>query len=201
MLIKKFTCGPAATNSYLIWDDDERKALIIDAPKGCYGQVLDELGKNKLKLLLIANTHGHWDHIADNKALKEKTKAMIAVHKNDEKMLWEPGNAPFDIPASRADTHLDEGDVIKLGSISLEVMETPGHSPGSVCLYEAKSNILFSGDTLFAGSCGRTDFPGGDHGKMIASLKRLLKLPPNTKVYSGHGEETTVGSEKWIEEL
>lgn len=203
MEMRRFTLGPFKTNCYLLWDED--KAILIDAPKGCSEQVLDVLEKNKLRLMVIANTHGHWDHITENKIIKEKTGAKIAVHKGDEKMLWSPKNSliklPFDVPPSKADAYLDEGDVIKIGSINLEVVETPGHSPGSVCLYEAKHKMLFSGDTLFARSYGRTDFPGGDHKKILASLKKLLKLPGDVKIYPGHGEETVLGSEKWIEDI
>ncbi|MBI4018321.1 MAG: MBL fold metallo-hydrolase [Candidatus Aenigmarchaeota archaeon] len=191
MHVKKFVCGPLKTNCYLVWD--EGKAVLIDAPQRCSQPVLDELAKRNLELVLVVNTHGHWDHIADNAELKEKTGAKIAVHKGDEKMLWSP---PDGVASSRADTHLDESDLIRIGSAALEVIETPGHSPGSVCLYGA--GMLFSGDTLFAGSHGRTDFPGGDHSKMLASLKKLLKLPPETKVHPGHGPETALGKERWI---
>lgn len=208
MQIRKFVCGPVETNCYLVWD--EGKALLIDAPQDSMNNVLEMLDKNKLKLILIANTHGHWDHVVENALLKEKTSAVIAVHKSDEKMLWNPKGTMFKpedinkisgMPPSRADTHLDEGDVIKIGGIALEVIETPGHSPGSVCLFESRQKILFSGDTLFAGSYGRTDFPGGDHKKMVASLKKLFKLPQDTKVYPGHGSETLLSREKWIEEM
>lgn len=148
------------------------------------------------------STHGHWDHIGDNAALAEHTGAQIAVHAMDRHRLErpEPLFAPFDIPPSVPAVELAEGGVVAFGSIRLEVLHTPGHTEGSVCLLSRDEGILLSGDTLFAGGWGRVDLPGGSAEQMVDSIGRLAGLEDGLQVLPGHGQSTTIRSERpWME--
>jgi glyoxylase-like metal-dependent hydrolase (beta-lactamase superfamily II) len=209
MNVLMLTLGPLATNCYLVWQEGAMPALLVD----CAGDPLDlvnALDDRELELRLIVNTHGHADHIEALMGLHEATGAEIAIHEVDAPMLADPylsGAAMLGFPQPEVapgrllyeedEIHLDGTDV------SLTVMHTPGHSPGSICLLG--EGVLFSGDTLFAGGIGRTDLPGGDPRVMIASLARLVELNPGTVVYPGHGPATTIGEEResnpWLEEL
>lgn len=202
MLILKFCFGPARTNSYLLACDQTKKAAVIDPSMGSTPSILakaEELGLTIEKILL---THSHWDHIADVFPLKDQTGAPVYVHQADAGNLEDPGSdcLPFPIPikAVKPDHFVNEGDHLEVGSLRLEVIHTPGHSPGCVCFYLPKEHLLIAGDTLFKGSIGNCSFPTSDEEKMWESLKKLSKLPPNTKVVSGHGQETTIGDEGWL---
>lgn len=202
MILEPFNAGPLDTVCYLVGDESAGEAMVVDAPKDVSIEVLQAAGNANLKIILIVNTHGHWDHIADNAPLQEATKAPIAIHPLDEERIRSPGSAmmqiPFEIKPTKAGRHLKEGDVIKIGKLTFKVLHTPGHSPGGICLYEPKQGVLLSGDTLFAGSYGRTDLPGADPRMMESSLKRLSRLPPHTSVFPGHGPSTSIGQEPWI---
>ena len=153
-----------------------------------------------MKLRYIVNTHGHMDHIEGNKDLQAATGAPILIHREDAGMLTSPAQnlslfVGSDFVSPPPGRLLDEGDVIAWGRESLQVLHTPGHTPGSISL--AGGGVVFSGDTLFARSVGRTDFPGGSMTKLLLSLReKLLDLPPETRVLPGHGPETTIGVEK-----
>jgi len=193
--------GPIATNSYLVTDEGTGESILIDAPQDVTGRLGPLLGKEG-KLVLLVDTHGHWDHVGDNAAVAALTGAPLAIHASDAGMLENGGadgfNLPFKLLPSRADRLLDEGEKIVFGSSSLLVMHTPGHTAGGICLYDEKEGNLFSGDTLFNGSYGRTDLPNSSVKDMQASLARLSGLPPQTRVYPGHGETTTIGEQEWL---
>jgi glyoxylase-like metal-dependent hydrolase (beta-lactamase superfamily II) len=147
-------------------------------------------------------THGHWDHTGDNARVAEHTGAQIAVHPLDAYRLTDPDPlwAPFEIPPSVPAVELAEGGEIRFGSVRLEVLHTPGHTEGSVCLLDRDGGRLYSGDTLFAGSFGRVDLPGGSPEQMVASLDRLRGLDDMLGVYPGHGPTTSIGRERgWLE--
>ena len=199
------TIGPLATNVHLLGDPATREAIAIDTAIPCLDYVRGELDERGWTLKLIVSTHGHWDHIGDNAALAAHTGAEIAVHPLDRERLLHPsrGMAPFEIPPSVAAVDLAEGGVIRFGDLRLDVLHTPGHTEGSVCLYEPAHRLLLAGDVLFAGSFGRTDLPGGDDAAMVESLARLARdLQDDVRVLPGHGPETTIGRERpWMERI
>lgn len=201
MKFETFKTGPIETNTYLIYS--ERKAIVIDPGLNSAALLVKRAEQLNVEIKLIVNTHGHWDHITDNYTLRKLTKAKIACGKGDEEMLSNPSdlgfNLPFQVHASVANDLLNEGDEIKIAAESLRVIASPGHTPGSVCLYSKEDKWLFTGDTLFAGSRGRTDFPGGDEFLILESLKKLAELPGDTRVFPGHGDFTIIKNErKWI---
>ena len=186
MNIKTLILGPLQVNCYILWKTE--KCLVIDPgfePERVM-KTCDELG---LKIQAILLTHGHFDHVGGVKKIAEKTGCQVFLHP-DELSL-----PPF-ITSGKlyyTDTYA-EGDEITLAGMTFTVLHTPGHTPGAVCLHFG--DHLFTGDTLFAGSCGRTDLPGGSFATIKASLKRLASLPGNASIYPGHGEETTLETER-----
>lgn len=199
MIIQKLAVGPIQANCFILGCDASKEAAVID-PGDDADRILMALAKAELKVKYLINTHGHFDHVGANKRMKEATGAQIACHPDDEPMLVELSRsaAMFGLSAENsppADILLKDGDEIAFGQIALKVIHTPGHSPGGICLYT--QGHLFAGDTLFMGSIGRTDLPGGDYDTLISSIKtRLLDLPEDTIVYTGHGPETSIGNEK-----
>jgi hydroxyacylglutathione hydrolase len=194
--------GPIATNVHILADPRSREAIAIDTAIPSLAWISDELDARGWTLKLIVSTHGHWDHIGDNAALAEHTGAPIAVHPLDRERLVNPSPifAPFEIPPSVPAVELAEGGTIRFGSLRLDVLHTPGHTEGSVCLYAADDGVLFSGDTLFAGGWGRVDLAGGSAEQMASSIARLGRLEPGTRVQPGHGPATTIQQEAaWIE--
>ncbi|HYL41329.1 MAG TPA: MBL fold metallo-hydrolase [Candidatus Binatus sp.] len=194
--------GPLATNVHVLADDRSREAIAIDTAIPSLEWIAAELAERDWTLRLIVSTHGHWDHIGDNARLAARTGAKIAVHPLDAARLADPHPlwAPFDIPPSVAAVDLAEGGVIAFGAIRLRVLHTPGHTEGSVCLEAADEGLVFSGDTLFAGSFGRVDLPGGDAAAMVESLARLRAFADDVGVLPGHGPTTTIGRERpWLD--
>jgi hydroxyacylglutathione hydrolase len=194
--------GPVATNVYVLADDKSREAIAIDTATPCLAWIADELAEREWTLRLIVSTHGHWDHIGDNAAVAEHTGAPIAVHPLDRDRLVDPQPlwAPFPIPPSVPAVELAEGGEIRFGELRLRVLHTPGHTEGSVCLYNADEGRLFSGDTLFAGAWGRVDLPGGSAEQMAESIARLATLDDPLRVLPGHGPATTIGRERaWMD--
>ncbi len=194
--------GPIATNVHVLADPSSREAIAIDTATPCLAWIADELATRDWTLKFIVSTHGHWDHIGDNAAVAEHTGADVAVHPLDRERLIAPSPlwSPFDIVPSIPAVDLAEGGEIRFGAIRLRVLHTPGHTEGSVCLFEPDEGLLFSGDTLFAGGWGRVDLPGGDADQMVASLTRLLEFADAVGVFPGHGNETTIGRERaWLE--
>lgn len=197
MRIISFTSGPVDTNSYIVVDEQTRKALVID-PSFAGRQILNRIIEEKLTVEFIINTHGHFDHTWSNEFLKKELSAKILIHKLDKDKLKHPDVGFFQLPfhSSKADGFLKNSGEIKLGSIIFNVIHTPGHSKGGICIYCKKEKVLFSGDTLFKGAHGRTDLHDSDEKEMFNNLKRLSKLPQDTEVYAGHGESTTIRDER-----
>lgn len=204
MKFEVFVTGPIETNTYLVYSGKE--AVVIDPGFSCANAITTRAKELKVEIKLILNTHGHWDHITDNFELQKLTNAKVACGAGDEDRLSKPSDLgwhlPFTLKASKPNLLLKDGDEITISREALRVINTPGHTPGSVCFYSEEDKLLFTGDTLFAGAMGRTDFPGGDELLINESLKRLTQLPQDTKVFPGHGEFTTIKNEKkWIEQI
>jgi len=199
MYVKRFESRFLATNTYLIACEVSGEAAVID-PNGRLEEILDLIGERGFRLKYIINTHGHLDHIWHNARLKEATDASILIHEADAPMLdrnrWYlfPMTGRFRV-SPPADTLLREGDVVEIGLIRLEVIHTPGHSPGGISLRYKKH--LFTGDVLFAGAVGRVNLKGGSLTRLLESIKdKLLILSDDITVHPGHGPETSVGTER-----
>ena len=204
--IKQFVFNAFGESTYLVFNPDTLDAIVVDAGMGT-PEELDEfdryIASKHLKLRGIVNTHLHLDHCFGANYVKDKYGVPVSAHVADEFL----GN-DIDEQARRfgirlkdkdvmIDAPLSEGDTIQIGDDALEVIHTPGHSPGGICLYSPDGKFLLSGDTLFQGSIGRTDLPGGNHAQLLASVKKkLFTLPDDTLVLPGHGPSTTIGAEK-----
>lgn len=188
MKIHIIPVGMLDTNCYIVEDEASKKALIID-PGDDAAKILKLIKENDLKPLYIVATHGHYDHIGGVREIKEKLQIPFLMHEAD---LW---GLPM-VDAPQPDRFLKDREHFEVGSLKFEVLHTPGHTPGGFCLYNEKEKTLFSGDTLFLGTHGRTDLPYSSPEDMKESLKKLLKLPPETKVYPGHDQATTIGAEQ-----
>ena len=199
MIIEKLEVGPIMANCFILGCEETKEAVVID-PGDDADAILMKLADLNLKVKYLINTHGHFDHVGANGRMKEVTGAILAIHPLDEPMLSQLSSsaAMFGLKSENSpppDLHLNEGDEVRFGNITLKVIHTPGHSQGGICLYTP--GHLFAGDTLFARSIGRTDLPGGDFDTLIASIKnKLLVLDDATLVYTGHGPETSIGQEK-----
>jgi len=198
MKIKTLTVGPLAENCFIVFEENSKDAVVIDP--GADGDfILNELKDLDVKAILA--THGHLDHIGQVRYLKEKLNTPFYMNKKDEFLINNEifPNFAYIIKAVKCpspDFDVKDDDVLKFGNLEFQVIEMPGHTPGSVCFFNEKEKIIFVGDTLFKGSVGRTDLPGGN-GKMLEqSLKKLMEFPEDTVVYSGHGPKTTIGIEK-----
>jgi glyoxylase-like metal-dependent hydrolase (beta-lactamase superfamily II) len=189
MLIKTLPVGQLETNCYVVTDEATLACAIID-PGADSNAILDYVEANKLRPAAIFLTHGHFDHVLALPAVYAETGAPPYIHAND---AYPPGDGSHKLQAFDGLKNYAEGDVIDVGGLKFTVMETPGHSPGSVTLQ--CEDALFSGDTLFCDSCGRTDL-GGSMDEMLASLKRLSALDGDFEVYPGHGESTTLSRER-----
>jgi len=192
--------GPWETNAYLVWDGRSDEALVMDPGMGAADPLVARAADIGLRIHLIANSHGHIDHIFDNAALKRASGAPLAIHPGDAYRLNGENIYGLQVEASVADQDLQEGEALSIGSLSFRVLHTPGHTEGSVCLYEADRGFLLAGDVLFRGSFGRTDLPGGNDEQMVASLRRILgEIPAQTRILPGHGPETTMAREAaWL---
>ncbi|GAC1650795.1 MAG: MBL fold metallo-hydrolase [Acidobacteriaceae bacterium] len=201
MLHEVFPVGPLGCNCSIVADESTREAMVID-PGDEIERILLTLAKHHLTLKQIVITHAHIDHIGGAMKLKASTGAPILLNENDEMLLklldaqaaWigmkPPGTVEYD-------QHLGDGARLTTGAIQSEIIHTPGHTEGSLCIYIPAEKTLLAGDTLFAGSIGRTDLPGGSFEKIIRSIKnKLTVLPEDTLVVPGHGASTTIGEEK-----
>lgn len=197
--VETLVIPPIYSNCYILYDEDGH-AVVID-PGGIPEEICASIQEKGLKVEAILNTHGHIDHIGGNPELRRKTGAPISVHAKDVEMLssrilcgaeW----ANIDFEEHHHDNELREGTTCRTGHFSFEIIHTPGHSPGSVCLIMPEEKIVFSGDLVFRDSIGRYDLPGGNMAVLMKSLREFLKLPDDYTVYPGHGAATTVGRER-----
>lgn len=197
MKIETVTVGQLDTNCYVVFDEESREALVID-PGDEPDKILAYIDTNNLRPTHIIFTHAHYDHVCAVKELKENYQAKITMHEAEAQtyeetkkrcMSW--GYDADDFPPP--DLAVKEGSEVRVGKVCFRVIHTPGHTPGGICLYG--ENLLFAGDTLFRGSVGRTDLPGGSIEHLRQSLKKLARLDPSTRVLCGHEEETTIGLE------
>ena len=198
MIVQTLSVGPMQANCYILGCEETRAAMVID-PGEEASRIVDVLNEQKLQLKSIVDTHGHVDHIAANADLKEKTSAQLCIHSADADMLVNPQkNLSFfigtPVTSPEPDRLLSDGDILEAGTIRLEVMHTPGHSQGSICLLGDQH--IFTGDLLFAGGIGRYDFPGSSYEDLMDSLQKVMALDDTLVVYSGHGPATTIGDER-----
>ena len=208
MHIRGFTSGPLSTNAYLVFDREGGHALLVDAPLGSAKKISQAIETFRLKVEYIVGTHGHWDQMAEAAALQEATGATLCAHAWDvtrfnhpEYSLPQGETLPVKVRPCSPDEYLNDGSTLRIGDVELTVWHTPGHTPGSICLYVREPSVLFSGDTLYRSGVGRTDLPGGNLQQLAASLERLGALPDSTWVYPGHGMPTTIGDERWLLDL
>ena len=198
--------GPIMTNCYIVGCEETKQGAIID-PGGNGDRILAEVRQLGLEIKYVINTHGHFDHTLANREVMENLKKrqkqppLLAIHRAEEPMLKSGGGAALfglkGFSSPPVDLYLEEGDVLTLGQVKLKVLYTPGHSVGSVSLLNEREKAVFDGDVLFNMGIGRTDLTGGDFETLMDSIRnKLLALPDDTVVYSGHGPATTIGRER-----
>ncbi|HHY04191.1 MAG TPA: MBL fold metallo-hydrolase [Thermoanaerobacterales bacterium] len=199
MYLNCMQVGPLLANCYIIGDYNNKKAAVID-PGGNPEDILNALKEEDFELEYIILTHGHQDHIGGLPKIKEVTGAPIAIHEKDASMLVSPRDnlsayMGKELTYPSADIELKDGQELKVGDLILTIIHTPGHTPGGICI--KVNDIVFTGDTLFAGSVGRTDFPGGSFDQLIESItSKLLPLGDKITIYPGHGGYSTIEQEK-----
>ncbi len=203
MILQSLRVGPLAVNCYIAGDENTREVVVVD-PGGSVREIVDTLRQMRARVVGIILTHAHFDHVMGVAGVKNDTAAPLYAGTDEAPILaTAEGQAEFfglSIPPPPPVDHwLKEGDEIRAGALTFKVIATPGHTPGGICLYDAADNVLFSGDTLMRGGIGRTDFAGGSMPALLSSIRtKLLTLPPETRVYPGHGPITTIGEEKLL---
>jgi len=204
LTVKPFSFNPVEENTYVLYNE-KKECCIIDP--GCYfpaekTRLKEFIEESGLHPVLLLNTHCHLDHVFGNKFVYETWHLLLHIHENEKQMLdlapasGEIWQMPFDSYNGKL-VYIKEGSAVKIGADELNVLFTPGHSPGHVCFYSEEGNFAISGDVLFNGSIGRTDLPGGNFDTLINSIQtQLFTLPDDTRIYPGHGPMTTIGFEK-----
>lgn len=201
MIFETIVVGQLGVNCFILADQETKEGVVVD-PGADTERILAIVRAKGLTIRHVINTHGHFDHMGGNRRLLAETGATLMIHAADEPHLTKAASTAtaYGIAAENSPppgTHLADGQIIRFGSHEIRVIHTPGHTPGGCCLYLAKEGVLLSGDTLFAESIGRTDFPGGSYDDLAASVReKLFILPDATKVYPGHGPMTTIAHEK-----
>lgn len=206
MIVRPFGGGPYNTTAYLVYDKPGGEGVVIDAPLGTTRRIVQAAADADVPILFVINTHGHWENIADNVAMCAATGAVLCAHFWDATRLANPGLTSDEelakkVKPSKADRYLGDGEILEIGELRLQVWHTPGHTPGSICLYEPQQRAIFTGDTLMRMSIGRTDGPGGNKLAMNQTIQTLAQLSDDTRVYPGHGLATTIKAERWLLDL
>jgi hydroxyacylglutathione hydrolase len=200
LIIATLPVGLIQTNCYVVGCEETKEGAVID-PGGHPERILAEVERYGLTIRYVLDTHAHFDHTDANGAIVEATGAPLALHPEDLPLLEAAGGAAlFGMnadPSPPPDLELGDGDTLEIGTLSFQVLHTPGHTPGHVCFYEPDEGVLFDGDVLFYRGVGRTDLPGGSWQQLLESIQgALFALPDDTVVHSGHGPTTTIGEEK-----
>lgn len=200
MKILMDTGGIAYTNCFLVVDDASGDCVLFDAPDHTVANLLTEIDKNKWNLIGLWLTHGHFDHVADHKIVCDRfPNAKVLMHRLDEPKLIDPRSKifplPFTIPPGKADAYVEDNQTLHIGQLEVKVIFTPGHSPGHVSYYFPQEGVLVGGDLIIGGAVGRTDLPDSNHDQLEASVRRIMKLPMETKLLPGHGGVATLQHE------
>ena len=203
MIMLSNSGGVAMTNCFLLADETAREAVLFDAPDHTVEPLLDEVAKRGWTLIGLWLTHGHFDHFADHAIVRKRfPKAKILIHALDQPKTRNPDvqtrmfQLPFTIPPLQADATVTDNQQLKIGSLDVTVLHTPGHAPGHVAYHFPSEKILVGGDLIIGGSVGRTDLPDSKHEDLEASVRRVMRLPDDTKLLGGHGPITTLGQER-----
>lgn len=203
MKVLMHTGGIADTNCFLAVDEPTGKAVMFDAPNDTAGKLLDEARKNSWDVIGLWLTHGHFDHMADHAAVTQAYPgAKVLIHRLDEEKLRRPEiqtrmfMLPFEIPPRPPDQLLEDGQTLLIGQSQIQVIHTPGHASGHVCYYCPSGEFLIGGDLIIMGAVGRTDLPDADYDTLMASIRRIMQLPPSTRLLPGHGDPSTLAEEQ-----
>jgi glyoxylase-like metal-dependent hydrolase (beta-lactamase superfamily II) len=193
--------GLASTNCYLIADDVTKQAVLFDAPDHTVAPLLEEAKRRGYDVVGLWLTHGHFDHVADHKAVTDAfPNAKVLMHRLDVPKLRNPRSSmfplPFVIPPREPDRLVEDGEKLSLGSLAVEVIHTPGHAPGHVMYYFPNEGVLVGGDLIICGAVGRTDLPDSDEGQLVESIRKVMRLPAETRLLPGHCSPSTLGEER-----
>jgi len=203
MIVLTHTGGVAMTNCFLIAHDAAKQAVLFDAPDHTVEPLLQQAAAQGWEVTGLWLTHGHFDHFADHAVVRQTCPDVrILLHALDEPKARHPDvqtrlfQLPFTILPLKADAHVSDNQKLKIGSLEVVVLHTPGHSPGHVAYYFPEEEVLVGGDLIIGGSIGRTDLPDSDPEQMVASIRRVMSLPPSTRLLGGHGRATTLAEER-----
>lgn len=198
--IVQIPAGPIETNLFLVIEKASGRTMIVDAPPDSLDLAVREIEARSLSPELLVITHGHWDHIVDADALRDRYRIPMLVHEGDRHKLEDPSHT--DLTGFSPDRTISDEDTLQLGEVSFEVLHTPGHSPGQVSLYCAEEAVMMGGDTLFPGGYGTIEIADASAEETVNTIRRLLDLPDNVTVYTGHGLPTTIGVERhWMQRV